>query len=320
MLKIVFMGTPAFAVPSLKALLEHQFNILAVITAPDRPAGRGQKLTSSAVSKFAQSRQIPVLQPTNLKDPAFVDKLKVLGADLFAVVAFRMLPEVIWTMPPMGTVNLHASFLPQYRGAAPINWVLINGEKETGVSTFFIDRDIDKGKIIYREKTHVGPDETAGQLHDRLMDQGAGLLVKTLRSIQEGKVRSTEQSALREPGEVLQTASKLTREDCRINWDMEAGKIFNLVRGLSPYPGAWTEGCGPGNKKISLKILLCETEPVQHAEVPGTLVTDQRTSLKFATSDGFIVVTRLQQSGKKPMKSQEFLRGMRDLGRYRFTS
>ena len=320
MLKIVFMGTPEFAVPSLKALLENRFTILAVITSPDRPAGRGQKLSSSEVRKFAVNHQLPVLQPPNLKDPGFVNELKALGADLFVVVAFRMLPEVIWAMPPKGTINLHASLLPQYRGAAPINWVLINGEKETGVSTFFINRDIDKGKIIHRAKTQIEPQEKAGQLHDRLMEQGAGLLVKTVRSIQEGNVPCIEQSELYTEGTELKTAPKLSGEDGRIDWDMKTERIFNLVRGLSPYPAAWTEGRGPGGRKIYLRIYSCETEPGAHAEIPGTLITDGRTSLKFAASDGFILVTELQQAGKKPMKTSEFLRGMRNIESYKFTS
>jgi len=320
MLKIVFMGTPEFAVPSLKALLENKFTILAVITSPDRPAGRGQKLSSSEVRKFADSHQLPVLQPPNLKDPAFVDELKALEADLFVVVAFRMLPEVIWAMPPKGTINLHASLLPNYRGAAPINRVLINGEKETGVSTFFINRDIDKGKIIYKAKTQIGPEERAGQLHDRLMELGAGLLVKTVRNIQEGNVPSIDQSELYEPGTTLKTAPKLSREDGKIDWNMTTERIFDLIRGLSPYPAAWTEGRGPGDQKIYLRIYSCETEPGSHSEVPGTLITDSRTSLKFATSDGFILVTELQQAGKKSMKISEFLRGMRNIESYKFTS
>ncbi len=318
MLKIVFMGTPAFAVPSLKALLDNQFPILAVITSPDRPAGRGRKLTSSEVRKFADSHQIPLLQPPNLKDPAFVDHLKALGADLFVVVAFRMLPEVIWSIPPKGTINLHASLLPQYRGAAPINWVLINGEKETGVSTFFINRDIDKGQIIYREKTQISPEERAGQLHDRLMEQGAGLLVKTVWSIQQGNVPGIEQSKLYEPGKVLKPAPKLSREDGKIDWNLKTERIFDLIRGLSPYPAAWTEGRGPDGESIYLRIYSCETDPVSHPEVPGTIITDHRTSLKFAASDGFIVVTELQQAGKRPMKIPQFLRGMRNIESYRF--
>ena len=238
-MRIVFMGTPEFAVASLEALLASGSEIVGVVTAPDKPAGRGKKLTESAVKKYAAGRGLRVLQPTKLKDEAFLAELKSLGADLQVVVAFRMLPEVVWNMPPKGTINLHASLLPQYRGAAPINWVLINGEAESGVTTFFLKHEIDTGDILFTEKITLTGVETAGELHDRLKDKGAGLLVKTVKAIESGRYTELPQSQLAE-GVELKSAPKLFKEDGEIDWNQSAEKIYNLIRGLSPVPGAYT--------------------------------------------------------------------------------
>jgi len=312
--RIVFLGTPEFAVASLDALVRDNFNIAGVITAPDKPAGRGQKIMFPAVKKYAiETNMSPVLQPVNLKDPAFLEELRLLKPDLQVVVAFRMLPETVWSLPGQGTINLHASLLPQYRGAAPINHVIINGEKETGVTTFFIRREIDTGNILLQEKVQIRNNETAGELHDRLMHVGAKLVVKTVRSIADGNYSEISQSELTGKHPVLRLAPKITTEDCRINWDSNAGSIFNFIRGLSPHPTAWSEWIKKNNQKFSIKIYNSSVEVLEHNYKPGTLITDQKKFLKVACRDGFIHITDVQQAGKRKMNVEEFLRGNRYL-------
>ncbi len=297
------MGTPQFAVASLDALITAGCDIVAVVTAPDKPAGRGQKLNESAVKQYAVAHGLKVLQPEKLKDPAFIDALKALNADLQVVVAFRMLPEVVWSMPTRGTINLHASLLPQYRGAAPINWVLMNGEKESGVTTFFLKHEIDTGDILFTEKVTLTGHETAGELHDRLMYKGAGLLVKTVKGVESGRYNEHPQSALL-AGVELKHAPKIFKEDCLIDWSKPAESIYNKIRGLSPVPTAYTVL----NDKI-LKLYKAEYELAQPDIKPGEFLTDNKNYLKFAAADGFVSVTEVQLEGKKQMDIKEFLRG-----------
>ncbi len=303
-MKIVFMGTPDFAVASLNALLEADFDIVGVITAPDKPAGRGQKINESAVKQFAVQRGLRVLQPVKLKDPDFLNELKSLNADIQVVVAFRMLPELVWNMPPKGTINLHASLLPQYRGAAPINWAIINGEKRSGVSTFFLKQEIDTGDLLFAEEIDIEDDDTAGVLHDKLMVIGAGLLVKTIRAIEAGKYKEIPQNAHQE--NELKKAPKIFREDCQINWDRPVKEVYNLIRGLSPYPAAF---CQLQDKVLKIYRAAAEEKPISGK--PGDILTDNKTYLKFACRDGLISVLELQLEGKKRMKVDEFLRGVR---------
>lgn len=307
-LRIVFMGTPAFAVESLQALVENGYNVVGVITAPDKPAGRGYKLQPSAVKSYALSAGVPILQPEKLKDEGFLNELRQLKADLQVVVAFRMLPEVVWNMPPRGTFNLHASLLPQYRGAAPINWALINGEKETGVTTFFLSHEIDTGEIIFQERVPIGEDMDAGTLHDSLMTLGAKLVLKTVDAVIDGTVRSLPQSELEATITELKPAPKIHRENCRINWESPVEEIRNLVRGLAPYPAAWTEFEVRGEK---LNFRIFETRAIReaHGLTPGQVVTDNKTTLRVAAQDGFIEILDLQLSGKKRMKCVDFLNG-----------
>ena len=302
-MRIVFMGTPEFAVTSLDELLTSGCDVVGVVTAPDKPAGRGQKLSQSAVKEYALAHGIKVMQPEKLKDQDFLDELKALEAEVFVVVAFRMLPDIVWSMPIRGTVNLHASLLPQYRGAAPINWVLINGEAETGVTTFFIKHDIDTGNLLFTEKTTLTGQETAGELHDRLKDKGAGLLVKTVKALESGRYSIYPQSELIAEAE-LKHAPKIFKEDCKINWSKNTTSVYNLIRGLSPIPTAFTEL----NGKV-FKIYYGEPEITNTDIPPGAFVTDNKTYLKFATADGFISVTDVQLEGKKRMGVEEFLRG-----------
>jgi len=301
-MKIVFMGTPDFAVASLDALVKAEFDIVAVITAPDKPAGRGQKLNESAVKKYAFEKGIPVLQPEKLKNPEFLETLKSYEADLQVVVAFRMLPEVVWNMPPKGTINLHGSLLPQYRGAAPINHAIINGEQESGVTTFFLTHEIDTGDIILSDSTPIADDETAGELHDKLMIIGANLLVKTVKAIEAGNFSEQPQPQ----SDVLKHAPKIFKDDCKIDWNNPAKQVHNLIRGLSPYPTAFTIL----NDKV-LKIFKAEIEDKEPGIAAGGFLTDGKTFLKFATKDGFIKLLDIQYEGKKRMLIEDFLRGMR---------
>ncbi|GAB2983114.1 methionyl-tRNA formyltransferase [Mucilaginibacter puniceus] len=305
-MRIVFMGTPQFAVASLDALITAGSDIVGVITAPDKPSGRGQKVSQSAVKEYAVENGLNVLQPTNLKDPKFLEQLKALQPDLQVVVAFRMLPEAVWSLPPKGTINLHASLLPQYRGAAPINWVLINGEKESGVTTFFLKHKIDTGDILFTEKITLTGHETAGELHDRLMNKGAGLLVKTVKAVESGRYSELSQAQLAD-GIELRDAPKIFKEQhCNINWNKSAEAVYNQIRGLSPTPTAYTTLNGKTFKIYSAEYV--NTEPgIQ----PGGFLTDNRTYLKFATLDGFINVLDVQLEGKKRMGIEEFLRGVK---------
>jgi methionyl-tRNA formyltransferase len=301
-LRLVFMGTPEFAVASLDAILQADYNVVAVITAPDKPAGRGMQLTESAVKKFAVSKGIPVLQPEKLKDPVFQAQLRALNADLQIVVAFRMLPEVVWNMPRMGTVNLHGSLLPQYRGAAPINWAVINGEKETGVTTFQLQQDIDTGSILLQDRFPIADTDTAGDVHDRMKVIGARLLVKTIDGLAAGTLTGTPQQ---NPTD-LKHAPKIFTETCRIDWNKPTAEIYNLIRGLSPFPAAFTELDGK-----TLKIFHSEKELRPPGTAPGAHDTDGKTYLRFATPDGYIRITELQLEGKKKMLVGDFLRGYR---------
>lgn len=301
-MKIVFMGTPDFAVASLSALQQAGLNIVGVVTAADKPAGRGQKISESAVKKYAVENNLKVLQPLKLKDPTFIEDLKALNADLFVVVAFRMLPEIVWQMPKKGTINLHGSLLPQYRGAAPINHVIINGEKETGVTTFFLKQEIDTGDIIFTDAIEINDNDTAGDLHDKLMLVGANLLVKTVKAIAADDYNEVPQPQ----SEDLKSAPKIFKDFCKIDWNKDNQSVYNHIRGLSPYPTAFTVL----NDK-TLKIFNVEPENVQPEIEAGDFLTDGKTYLKFATQNGFIKLIDLQLEGKKRMSIDELLRGMR---------
>lgn len=323
-LRIVFMGTPEFAVASLAALVEAGCHIVGVVTAPDKPAGRGMKLQQSAVKQYAAAKGLTILQPEKLKNPEFLQALKVLQVDLQVVVAFRMLPEVVWNMPPMGTINVHASLLPQYRGAAPINWAVINGEKETGVTTFKLQHEIDTGNILLQQKVLIGENETAGDIHDKLKIAGAELLLETIRGLTEGTLKETPQSELNDDSielnhspltthhssfithRPLKHAPKIYADTCRIDWNKPIDDIYNLIRGLSPYPGAFTTF----DNKV-LKIYTSEKEHIPPSIPPGTYTTDGKTFLKFTGADGYILVKDLQLEGKKRMTIEDFLRGYR---------
>jgi methionyl-tRNA formyltransferase len=306
-MRIVFMGTPQFAVESLKVLVENNYNIVGVITSPDKPAGRGQQVQQSAVKQFAIQHNLNVLQPTNLKDKAFLQELKTLQPDLQIVVAFRMLPESVWDMPPLGTYNLHASMLPQYRGAAPINWAIINGEKETGITTFKLQHEIDTGNILLQQKINITPEMNAGQLHDILMIQGASLMLQTVKKIEQGNIVLTEQNKLL-ANQTAKHAPKIFKDTCQINWSNSLDDIYNLIRGLSPYPCAWTE-LNIGDKKTAFKIYQATKEEVQHNLSAGQMKTDNKTFLKIAAKGGFINVIELQMAGKKKLLLAEFLKG-----------
>lgn len=312
--RIVFMGTPDFAVESLKALVENNYNIVGVITAPDKPAGRGRQISESAVKQYAVEKGLHVLQPEKLKNPEFITQLENLKADLQIVVAFRMLPEVVWNMPPMGTFNLHASLLPQYRGAAPLNWAIINGEKETGVTTFLLDHEIDTGRIIYQQRIPIGDEDTVGDLHDRMMVLGADLVLKTVDALAEGRAEAVEQTALISSPEEIKHAPKIFKEDCRIDWTKDTESVRNLIRGLSPYPAAWTELIHPEKEEvISAKIYAANRDNSSLPARPGTLASDGKSFLKVACVDGWLSITDIQLSGKKRMKIEELLRGFHDI-------
>ncbi|HYV53833.1 MAG TPA: methionyl-tRNA formyltransferase [Chitinophagaceae bacterium] len=333
--RIVFMGTPEFAVESLDAMIKAGFTVVGVVTAPDKPAGRGMKMNESAVKKYALKRGLKILQPEKLKNEQFLSELRSLDADLQVVVAFRMLPEVVWNMPSKGTINLHASLLPQYRGAAPINWAIINGEKETGVTTFKLQQEIDTGNILLQEKIEIGDNETAGELHDRMKEIGARLLVDTIKGIVEGTLQelpqqNTQQSMLNDQfssedthsplttpsvakglptaqhHSQLKHAPKITTQTCQIDWQRSVDEIYNLIRGLSPYPAAFTDF---GDK--TLKVFRSEKEHAPPTSRPGRWETDRKTYLKFACSDGYIHVKDIQVEGKKRMGIEDFLRGYR---------
>lgn len=308
-LRIVFMGTPEFAVPSLKALIEHGYNVVGVITMPDKPAGRGYKLRPSAVKEYALSKGLHILQPDKLKNEVFLNELKRLEADLQIVVAFRMLPEVVWNMPSKGTFNLHSSLLPQYRGAAPINWAIINGEKETGVTTFFLTHEIDTGKIIFQDRTPIETNDTAETLHDRLMVMGAHLVLKTVDAILDDNVTPIPQNRLVGDTPELKPAPKIFKEDCLIDWNKPAEVVRNFIRGLSPYPAAYTEWQDADGDTHTLKIFAADIVEKDSPGIPGTIETDHKTYLHIAAADGYMSVTDVQLSGRKRMDIRGFLNG-----------
>jgi len=297
------MGTPDFATESLKALVNAGANIAGVITAPDKPSGRGRKLTPSPVKKYAEKNGLKVLQPEKLKAPEFLDELKALNADLQVVVAFRMLPEVVWNMPPKGTFNLHASLLPEYRGAAPINWAVINGEKKTGVTTFFLKHEIDTGDIIFREEVPISRNDNAGSVHDKLMEAGARLVVKTVEAVAQNNVRPIPQ-----PQKESKPAPKIFKDDCRIDWRADSLKIHNLVRGLSPYPTAWTQLITPDGETTSVKIFQTEKNDSDGLKA-GEIYCDNNKLILVGTANGDLKIHELQMAGKKRMNTEDFLRG-----------
>ncbi|TXI65716.1 MAG: methionyl-tRNA formyltransferase [Flavobacterium sp.] len=303
-LRIVFMGTPDFAVGILDTIYKNNYDIVGVITAPDKPAGRGQKVSMSAVKEYALEKNLRLLQPTNLKSEDFLAELKSLDANLQVVVAFRMLPEVVWKMPKLGTFNLHASLLPEYRGAAPINWAIINGETKTGVTSFFIDDKIDTGAMILSKETEIGANETAGELHDRLMHLGSETVLETLQLIEAGKASTT----LQENNPDVKTAYKLNKENCKIDWTQSGKTIFNLIRGLSPYPAAWTY-IKDGENEWNVKIYLASFEEKAHSETIGKITTTKK-EIFITTKDGFLKIESLQFPGKKRMLAHELLNGI----------
>lgn len=303
-LRIVFMGTPEFAVASLAAIVAAGFNVVGVITAPDKPAGRGMKLTESAVKKYAVEHSLHILQPEKLKAPEFLEALKSLNANVQVVVAFRMLPEVVWNMPEFGTINLHGSLLPAYRGAAPINWAIINGETQTGVTTFKLQQAIDTGNILLQETIAISEDETAGELHDEMKEAGAKLLVKTLRVLAGGTITEQPQDTMNAEAAAQKHAPKIFTETCKIDWQKPADDIYNLIRGLSPYPAAFTFV-----KEKMLKIYKAKKEIKQHQLPTGSFETDGKTYLRFACADGFVYALYIQLEGKKRMAVEDFLRG-----------
>ena len=310
-LRIVYMGTPEFAVESLKRLVEGGYNIVGVITMPDKPMGRhGSVLQPSPVKQYAVSQGLKVLQPEKLKNEEFVAELRSLNADLQIVVAFRMLPEVVWSMPRLGTFNLHASLLPQYRGAAPINWAVINGDTETGITTFFLKHEIDTGEIIDQVRVPIADTDHVEVVYERLMRLGGDLVLKTVDAILEGSVKTIPQEELAQVGE-LRPAPKIFKETCRIDWTIGVKRIYDFVRGLSPYPAAWTELYQEGTDPVMLKIFETEKLFCEHSLAPGTIVTDCKTYFKIASSDGYVNVLSLQLAGKKRMEINDFLRGYR---------
>jgi len=311
-LRIIYMGTPDFAVAGLKILVKNDYNIAGVITMPDKPAGRGRKINESAVKKYAKENKLNILQPEKLKNPEFLKELKELKADLQIVVAFRMLPEIVWSMPRMGTFNLHASLLPQYRGAAPINWAIINGEKETGITTFLLDKEIDTGKILFQEKVSIGENDNMEDVHDRLMNLGADLILKTIEAIADNNLRPIPQNQIHS----LKPAPKIFKEDCHINWSMPAKQTRNLIRGLSPYPAAWTEISNFQGKTFSMKIFSAEIEGKTDL-VPGTILSDGKKEIRIVSGENFLKITDLQISGKKRMNVSDFLNGFHDIKEYK---
>ncbi len=309
-LRIIYMGTPDFAVAPLKELIENQYNVVAVVTAPDKPAGRGKKLRESAVKQYAKQQNLNILQPEKLKDPEFNKQLQDLAPDLNIVVAFRMLPEIVWQLPKLGTFNLHASLLPQYRGAAPINWAIINGEKKTGLTTFFIDKEIDTGKIILQEEIEIAPDDNVGSLHDKMMKEGAKLVLRTVDLVAEGNYAPVPQSELTSKISELKAAPKIFKNDCKINWEQSGKKIYDFIRGLSPYPAAWTIFQSiEGDKVLNAKIFEAEFVKEEHEMMIADMDSDKKTYLHIAVPDGFIAIKSIQLEGKKRLKIEDFLRG-----------
>ena len=315
-IRIAYFGTPEFAASQLKAILEAGYEVAVVVTMPDKPAGRGQKIQYSDVKKTALEHGLPLLQPEKLKDPLFLEQLTSYHANLFIVVAFRMLPAVVWQMPELGTFNLHASLLPQYRGAAPINFAIINGETETGLTTFFLNEEIDKGAIIMREKVAIRPDETAGELHDELMLLGNNVVVETIKKIENGNVAPLPQETLA-ASQVLKPAPKISKEFCNVDWNQDCQTVYNHIRGLSPYPAAHTSLFSDNGENIALKIFGSTIEHCDTNLPIGVIVTDNKKFLKVAAKDGFIHLTHVQQAGKKAMPIADFLRGTQLIGTWK---
>ncbi|TAL60071.1 MAG: methionyl-tRNA formyltransferase [Bacteroidetes bacterium] len=323
-LRIIFFGTPEFAVSSLDMLVKNGYHVVGIVTAPDKPAGRGLDLKLSAVKEYAHSRNLPVLQPENLKSEEFLAQMRDLNPTLGIVVAFRKLPQAVWGLPALGTFNLHASLLPHYRGAAPINWAIINGEKESGVTTFFLNEEIDTGKIIFRAKENISEEDNAGSLYERLMKDGADLVLKTVRAIESGTYTPEEQASLLKPNEKIKLAPKIFKEDCRINWKKKTEEVYDFVRGLSPYPAAWTE-IKKENEIVSLKVFKCAKEIVAHNSETGVIIEDISSAarpddqigrvggsgkaVKISVKNGFIRLQEVQLAGRKKMNIEEFLRG-----------
>ncbi|HKI89413.1 MAG TPA: methionyl-tRNA formyltransferase [Draconibacterium sp.] len=317
-IRIIFMGTPDFAVASLQALIVGGYNVVGVITAPDKPAGRGKQLSESSVKRYAVEKGLKMLQPEKLKNPVFIEELQALKADLQVVVAFRLLPEVVWNMPPLGTFNLHGSLLPQYRGAAPLNWAVINGETKTGVTTFLLDKEIDTGKILFKREIEIGENDTVGDIHDRLMEIGAKLVTETVDALAEGNIQPIPQEELLQ-GEAVKHAPKIFKEDCKIDWSRESEKVRNLIRGLSPYPTAWSILVNKINgKEVPVKIFFAQIVRQAQVASPGSVESDGKTVLNVACKNGWLQIMDLQIAGKKRMKTDEFLRGFPQIGEYCF--
>ena len=318
-LKIIYMGTPDFAVEPLRALVENGYCVAAVVTMPDKPAGRGLKLQESAVKRYAVEAGLRILQPEKLRAPEFLQELRAIEPDLGIVIAFRMLPEAVWAMPKRGTFNLHASLLPQYRGAAPINWAIVNGETKTGVTTFMLNAEIDKGAVIGRHEVGIDEAETAGTLHDKLMYSGTELVLESVNRIAAGEIQPVEQTQLEtDETTALKSAPKIFKETCRITWNQPVGKIYNLIRGLSPHPTAWTELVSESGERLGVKLFTVRKETATHDNVPGTLFSDEKTELKVACNDGIIEIVELQLAGKKRMAVADFLRGFNGIENWRF--
>lgn len=309
-LRIVYMGTPEFAVEPLRRLVEDGYNVVGVVTMPDKPAGRGHKIQYSAVKQYALAQGLPLLQPEKLKDEGFLRSLREWKADLQIVVAFRMLPEVVWGMPRLGTFNLHASLLPQYRGAAPINWAVINGETETGVTTFFLKHEIDTGEVIRQKHVPIADTDNVGSVHDKLMTLGGELVIETVNAILNGETNTVPQERMKVEGE-LKPAPKIFKETCRIDWNCPVKRVYDFIRGLSPYPAAWTEMSGQDGETVVVKIFESEKLFETHRLLPGTVVTDGKKWLKVAVPDGYVSILSLQLPGKKRLRTDEFLRGYR---------
>lgn len=315
-LRIVFMGTPEFAVPSLRALVDGGYNVVAVVTAPDKPAGRGKQLHRSDVKIAAEELGLPILQPEKLKAQEFVDALHELQPDLGIVIAFRMLPEVVWAMPRLGTFNLHASLLPQYRGAAPINWAIINGETETGITTFLLNHEIDKGAILAQKRVPIAPEDNVGTLYDRLMHLGSSLVLETVEHIATGNIHPLTQADIDESE--LKPAPKIFKEDCRIDWNWNGERIVNFIRGLSPYPAAWSPMYRDGKEANTAKIFEARFDTSLPIAAPGTIATDWREELSVACADGWIRILEIQLAGKRRMNVHDLLLGFREVEAYRF--
>lgn len=315
-LRIVFMGTPEFAVPSLRALVGGGYNVVGVVTTPDKPAGRGQKMHESDVKIAARELGLPILQPEKLRAPEFAEAMRAMQPDLGIVIAFRMLPETIWAMPRLGTFNLHASLLPQYRGAAPINRAIMNGETETGVTTFLLNHEIDKGAILAQERMPILPDDNAGTLYDKLMHTGTKLVTDTVDRIAAGDIAPVEQQHIDES--TLKPAPKIFKEDCRIDWTRQGRSIVDLVRGLSPYPAAWSTLRRDGGEETTAKIFAARFDAAEHGQVCGTLESDGRTFMRVACADGWIAIDEIQIAGKKKLPVRELLLGWRNVQQYRF--